>query len=138
MPQRPIHEGLFDTESLIAGRCPACGEAHFPLAEACPYCGGTGIDREAVGRSATLYLHTVVQTAPPGYAGPVPYGFGLVDLPEGLRVVTRLGAENLDALHSGMVLRLRIAPLFVDDDGREVLSWSYEPADATTDGGEGG
>lgn len=136
MAQRPVQDGLFEAGGLIAGRCHTCSKAHFPRAGSCPYCGGTGIDRETVGRTGTLYLHTVVQTAPPGYSGPVPYGFGLVDLPEGLRVITRLEAPSLEALHSGMALRLRIAPLFADADGDEVLSWSYEPADATAKEGQ--
>jgi uncharacterized OB-fold protein len=128
---RPIHEGLFTSHddprgaALLAGQCGTCRRHHFPAAETCPYCSGETGSIEAVGATGRIYLHTVVQTAPPGYTGPVPYGFGLVDLPEGLRVVTRLTATNLDALASGSRVRLEIAPLCTDEDGNEVLSWSY-------------
>jgi len=115
---RPIHEGLFTKPddprgaALLAGRCGACGGSV-----------------EAVGATGRIFLHTVVQTAPPGYTGPVPYGFGLVDLPEGLRVVTRLAAADLDALESGLRVRLEIAPLCTDEEGNEILSWAYRPDD---------
>jgi len=132
---RPIHEGLFTKPddprgaALLAGRCGACGRHHFPAAETCPYCSAETGSVEAVGATGRIFLHTVVQTAPPGYTGPVPYGFGLVDLPEGLRVVTRLAAADLDALESGLRVRLEIAPLCTDEEGNEILSWAYRPDD---------
>jgi len=70
-------------------------------------------------------VHTVVNNRPPGYRGEVPYGFGVVELPEGLRVVSRLVAPELDALRSGLEVELEVAPLFVNDDGDEVLSYAY-------------
>lgn len=128
MAQVPIHPGLFTeppAPRLIAGACAECGERHFPAAELCPYCGAADIAPEPVGATGTIYLHTVVNTAPPGYRGPVPYGFGLVDLPEGLRVVSRLVAPDLAALRTGLPVDLIVEPLFRNDDGDEVLSWAY-------------
>ena len=65
---------------------------------------------------------------PPGYRGPLPYGFGIVELPEGLRVVSRLAESRLEELGPGMPLALEIAPLFVNDAGDEVLSFAYRAA----------
>lgn len=130
-----IQPGLF-TEApnprLLAGHCGDCGERHFPAADFCPYCGAAEISTAKVGGTGTLYLHTVVNAAPPGYVGPVPYGFGLVDLPEGLRVVSRLTADDLHALASGMAMRLKVDTLFRDDDGNDVVSWAYEPDEGAT------
>lgn len=126
-----IQPGLF-TEGpeprLVAGTCGACGERHFPVADFCPYCSADAITQTEVGGVGTVYLHTVVNAAPPGYEGPVPYGFGLVDLPEGLRVVSRLVADDLSDLRSGLPVRLVLEPLYQDDEGNDVLSWAYAPA----------
>ena len=84
-----------------------------------------------VGSTGVIYLHTVVNTPPPGYEGPVPYGFGLVDLPEGLRVVSRLSAADLRTLASGAEVRLVVEPLFRDADGNDVVTWTYVPAAET-------
>ena len=48
-------------------------------------------------RTGTVWLHTTVTVAPPGYAGPVPYGLGIVELDGDplLRVVSRLHGEDL-------------------------------------------
>ena len=126
---RPIAPGLFGddaaTPRLLAGRCSTCRELHFPTSDTCPYCGG-GTTTEKIGPDATLRLFTVVQTAPPGYQGPVPYGFGVVELNgTGLCVLGRLEETSLERLRPGLPMRLRIAPLFTDADGRSVLSWSF-------------
>ena len=133
MPPRPIREGLFTSTpqpELIVGRCADCHQPHFPASDFCPYCGADEVGRDTMGATGTLYLHTIVNTAPPGYSGPVPYGFGLVDLPGGLRVVSRLEAPDLALLHSGMALRLSVAPLFEDADANPVSSWCYVPETA--------
>src|SRR5262249_47316045 len=91
---RPIAPGLFDETvdgpRLLAGACPNCTRRHFPASPWCPYCGSAAVEKIAVGPDARLFLYTVVQSRPPGYRGPLPYGFGVVELPCGLRVVTRL------------------------------------------------
>jgi uncharacterized OB-fold protein len=84
---------------------------------------------EAIGARGTLALHTVVNARPPGYRGPVPYGFGIVDLAEGMRVVSRLAESRIERLRAGLAVKLEIAPLFTNDDGDEVLSFAYAPAD---------
>ena len=130
---RPICEGLFtmdDSPRLLAARCAACRALHFPASDTCPYCGGAAAT-EPLGPHGTLRLFTVVRTAPPGYRGPVPYGFGVVEITgTGLCVLSRLGENDLTRLRPGLRLRLEIAPLFVDDDGRSVTSWSFVPEDA--------
>ena len=133
MPAKPIHDGLFTSPDepggprLLAARCSGCTQLHFPASDVCPYCGGGPCAQEPVGAAGTLSLYTVVNARPPGYRGPVPYGFGVVDLPEGLRVVTRLEEARLEHLRTGLAVELRVTPLFTDDDGNEVLSFGYAP-----------
>ena len=71
-----------------------------------------------------------MRTAPPGYRGPVPYGFGVVELADGLRIVTCLTESRLERLRPGLPMRLVVAPLFTDEAGRPVLSWAFRPEDA--------
>lgn len=131
----PIQPGLFTMPGdprgprLLASRCFACARHQFPAASCCPYCGGERCDEVAVGERGRLFLHTVVTTAPPGYRGEVPYGFGVVELPEGLRVVSRLTTSRLERLERDLPMRLEITPLYRDEAGDEVLSFAYAPLD---------
>ena len=126
---RPIAPGLFTEDvgepRLLAGRCASCRELHFPAADTCPYCGA-GAVAQPIGSRGTLRLFTVVATAPPGYRGPVPYGFGVVEVEaSGLCVVSRLEEAALERLAPGLPMHLVIAPLFSDAEGCDVLSWSF-------------
>ena len=146
----PIHSGIFTLPGdprgprLLAARCAACARHHFPASDTCPYCGGEECAEAALGATGTLSLFTAVRSAPPGYPGPVPYGLGVVDLPEGMRVVARLDEDRIERLRRGLAMELRIAPLFTNEAGEEVLSYSYAPAsagdppeDGTTTRGDG-
>ena len=128
---RPIVDGLFTDgpggPRLLAARCTACGKPHFPRGPVCPYCGEASCVDAAVGPNARLCLYTAVLTRPPGYRGDVPYGFGVVELDGGLRVIARLTEARLERLRPGLPLRLVVEPLFTDDDGRSVLSYAFRP-----------
>ena len=84
MPPRPIAPGLFETSAdgprLRAARCAACGKLHFPATATCPYCGSETTTPTLVGPAGHLRLFTVVASRPPGYRGPLPYGFGVVEV----------------------------------------------------------
>ena len=128
---RPIAPGLFvedaDGPRLLAGGCPACARLHFPVGPACPYCAAEGCAETRVGPAGRLWLYTAVSTRPPGYGGEVPYGFGVVELPEGLRVIGRLTEARLERLRPGMPMRLVVAPLYTDAAGTTVVSYAFEP-----------
>lgn len=130
---RPICPGLFaETDAgprLLAGRCNACRRLHFPASGSCPYCGGAECAATEVGPAGTLFLYTTVASRPPGYRGDVPFGFGVVELPEGLRVVTRLTETDLRALRPGLPMRLVVTPVHSDDDGVAVVSYAFAPDD---------
>src|SRR5437764_1483645 len=92
----PVHEGLFTTATdgtarLVAGRCRACGHHHFPRGGTCPYCSSEDVDEALLSGEGSLWTWTAVTAPPPGYQGEVPFGFGVVELAEGHRVLDALG-----------------------------------------------
>ncbi|HMF03421.1 MAG TPA: Zn-ribbon domain-containing OB-fold protein [Acidimicrobiia bacterium] len=131
MSSRPVQEGLFDDHGLIGGRCGACGRHHFPAAVACPYCGAAEVARVELSETGTLWGWTAVTAAPPGYAGEVPFGFGVVELPEGLRVISRIEEADPARLSFGAPVRFALAPLHTDDDGTEVVTYAFTPSERT-------
>ena len=123
---KAIHEGLFEladdgTVTLIGGYSPTSGQFHFPLLDTCPYSGATDVERVLLSRDATLWAWTAVTAAPPGYTGPVPYGFGVVELvAEKLRIITRLRESDPGALTFGQPVTLVADEL---PDG--VVTWAF-------------
>jgi uncharacterized OB-fold protein len=128
-----VREGLFtdgETPALLGSRCAACGAHHFPRHDTCPYCAEEGPLPTQLGDAGLLWAWTAVTAAPPGYQGPVPYGVGVVELPEGIRVITHLTVSDPASLALGQAMQLRIVPLHSDADGNEVVTYSFAPADA--------
>jgi uncharacterized OB-fold protein len=104
-------EGLLHIEGddvrLVGGYSPTSGHHHFPLAPVCPYTGADDVERVLLPNTGKLWAWTAVNTAPPGYEGPVPYGFGVVELDGvALRVVGRLTESDPSLLHEGQTMRL--------------------------------
>ncbi|HZJ28059.1 MAG TPA: OB-fold domain-containing protein [Acidimicrobiia bacterium] len=119
-----VHDGLFqvDPPALLGQRCRACGAPAFPRADACPLCGASAPDPVVLSDTGTLWAWTEVTAPPPGYLGEVPFGFGIVELPEEIRVITRLGG-SVDDLEHGCVMTLRLVTLGHGDDA--VMSWEF-------------
>jgi uncharacterized OB-fold protein len=121
-----IRDGLFElyedhSITLVGGFSPTSGRYHFPLLDTCPYSGATDVERVLLSRNATLWAWTAVTAAPPGYTGPVPYGFGVVELVrEQLRVITRLRESDPARLTFGQAMSLVTDEL---PDG--VVTWAF-------------
>lgn len=115
-------EGDGDDVRLIGGYSPSSGHHHFPLSPVCPYTGADDVERVALPTTGTLWAWTAVTTAPPGYDGPVPYGFGVVELDGiGLRVVGRLTESDPGALHDGQPMRVVAEPV------GDLTVWAFTP-----------
>jgi uncharacterized OB-fold protein len=134
MPARVmVRQGLFtdgDEPTLLGSRCTACGAHHFPRHDTCPYCSTEDpVPTELTG-AGTLWAWTAITSAPPGYQGEVPYGLGIVELPEGIRVIARLTESDPAALTFGQSMRLDVVPLHADADGNDVVTFAFSAAGA--------
>ena len=131
--QVPIKEGLFevleDGPHLVGSRCRECGEVTFPANAFCPQCCTETMVNVPLGRRGTLYSFTVQRfKPPPPYKGSepfAPYGVGMIELPEGLRVTAVLEEDDPTRLQVGMEMELVIASLFEDAEGNEVLGYRF-------------
>lgn len=132
----PISPGLFriDDEgrpTLWGGRSRSSGLTHFPRAPVCPYTGADDVDDVALPRTGTLWGWTAVTSAPPGYQGPVPFGLGVVELEDGLRVIGRISESDPAALTFGQAMEVALEEI-PGPDGLPALVWAFAPAGATT------
>lgn len=123
-------DGAGEGVQLVGGYSPSSGRYHFPLAPVCPYTGAEDVEEVALSGRGTLWSWTAVTAAPPGYLGEVPYGFGVVELEEGLRVVGRLTEADPERLRDGQPMRLVGETVFVDEAGDEVVTWAFAPEES--------
>ena len=125
---RPVAEGLFELDgdgsiTLVGGFSHISGHHHFPLGPVCPYTGADDVEQVLLPRDGHLWAWTAVTHPPPGYDGPIPYGFGVVELDHiGLRVVTRLTESDPSRLYQGQRMTM-----VTDDLGDHVATWAFAP-----------
>jgi uncharacterized OB-fold protein len=124
-PLAPVREGLFTVEdpALIGGRCRACGTLRFPSLDVCPSCQSSDCEQVPLSTTGTIFTFTVVHMEPPGYLGETPYAYGVIELPEGLRITTTLLAEDLDEIAIGDRCTFELITL-----GDAVQSFAYRVA----------
>ncbi|MFH1032509.1 MAG: OB-fold domain-containing protein [Chloroflexota bacterium] len=137
MSMVPIREGLFtepltppEQVKLIGSKCQHCGEVSFGKRIDCPNCASGDLKIIDLSRKGKLWSYTVIRNKPPGdYKGPEPFspfGLGLVELPEGIRVVAPI-AVGIDKLKVGMDLELEIYKLYSNETGNDVMAFKFKP-----------
>jgi len=137
----PVKDGLFtfaqnskDGPQLIASKCPSCSEIFFPRRKICQNCQASNLKEITLNSRGKIFSYTVVMQQPvSNYRGPVPYAFGWVELPEGVRVETLYTGCELEDLRIGMDVELVVETLHHDTEGREIICHKFRPApDAVT------
>jgi hypothetical protein len=135
--QIPIKDGLFTTPlsplaqvRLMGSKCENCSEVSLGKRQACGNCGGANLEEAPLSRKGKLWTYTVIRHRPPGdYKGPdpfVPFGLGLVELPEGIRVLSPIQCE-LGKIKVGMELEMEVFPLYTDENQNEVMAFRFRP-----------
>ncbi len=139
MTQVPFAPDVFtwpaDEPQLIGARCGACAAVAFPAPPSCPRCGALGMEEHLLPREGTLWTFTTQDFLPkePYASGETaetftPYGVGLVQLGDEVRVEGRLTESDPEKLEIGMGMRLAIVPFRVEADGTEVMTYAFEQA----------
>jgi uncharacterized OB-fold protein len=140
MSQIPVQKGLFswpaEEPRLIGSRCRGCGEVAFPSQKSCPSCAGDQTEEILLSRRGTLWTWTIQRFPPPtppyqpSHDPFVPFGVGYIELPEGVRVESRLTENDPARLAIGMPMELVIEKYRSDAGGDERMSFAFRPAPA--------
>ena len=134
----PVREGLWvdavsrgERPRLIASQCRACEEIFFPKMEKgwCVRCHKESLKDIKLNARGKIHTASVVMQKPGGgyYRGPVPYAYGFVNLPEGIRVESLFTSSDPDELEVGRDVELVVETLHMDEEGNEVMTFKFRP-----------
>lgn len=136
LERNPVIEGLFtlDPEEprLIGSKCTSCGTYFYPETVSCsnPACKEKKVEQAFLSRRGKLWSYTIqYYPPPPPFRAPepfVPFGIGLIELPEKIRVLGMLTESDPDKLKIGMEVELVLDKLY-EDNGKEVITWKFRP-----------
>lgn len=119
----PFWEGCKAGE-LRLQKCLACGRPRYFPRPACPYCGAEETAWEAAsGKGKVVSWVVCYHPTLPAFQDRVPYNVVLVELDEGVRMVSNLVGCANDEICDGMAVEVTFEPL-----AEEVVLPKFRPA----------
>ena len=118
--QSALNEGRF-----LIQRCADCGKHVFYPREVCPHCGSAALAWVEPKGTGTVYSTTVVHRKPEAGGD---YGVSLIDLDEGVRMMSRVEGVAPAGVKIGMRVKARIIKVKDTDVG--VVVFAQVAADA--------
>lgn len=136
-----VVDGLFSIEDdapvLQSSTCTSCGTWYFPRAEFCrnPRCTSVGASLVDTQLGSRGRLHSVTKQA---YQPPAPFRMepwadhivGLVEFPEGIRVLGLVVHDDYEQIDLDVPVELTFKTLYSDDHQRDVVTYAFRIAEA--------
>ncbi|WP_227937908.1 Zn-ribbon domain-containing OB-fold protein [Alkalihalobacillus deserti] len=86
---RTFWEGV-QNHKLMLQNCDDCHEYIFYPRMICPHCFSDNLTWKETSGKGKIQSYTVVHKAPPEFRDEVPYVIGIIDLEEGVRMLSRI------------------------------------------------
>jgi len=100
-----VHAKALEEGRFLIQHCTSCGSHVFMPRVLCPHCGGARLEWTPIAGRGTVYSTTVVRRKPE-HGGD--YDVSLIDLQEGVRLMSRVEEIEPAAVHIGMDVKARI------------------------------
>ena len=112
---------------LMGSRCQACGKIYFPQQEFCTECLGEGTMKgHLLSCQGKIYSFTVVERetlAPKGFQ--VPYAYGYIDLPEGVRVLSKIIGWGPETLKINAPVEMVLEEIRQNEVGEKIIGFRF-------------
>ncbi|NYT84484.1 Zn-ribbon domain-containing OB-fold protein [Pollutimonas harenae] len=95
-----LNEGVFEIQ-----RCKACERHQFFPRVLCQHCGSTDLAWVTPSGKGQVYSFSVIRRKPDSGGD---YNVALVDLDEGVRLMSRVDGVSPDAIHIGMAVSAKV------------------------------
>lgn len=116
MPQRYRYE---------AAKCKKCGKIFFPPRLVCNQCKSREFETIQLSREGKVLTYTVIRVAPSQFVDQAPYPIAVVELKDGVRLLTQITDCNVDDIKIGMPVKLEFRK--VSDDGEAgIINYGYK------------
>lgn len=100
------HQAELDAGRFLIQHCRDCGRHVYYPREVCPHCGGSALDLVAPQGTGTVHAATTVRRKPDAGGD---YNVSLIDLDEGVRLMSRVEGVAPTAVAIGQRVKARVA-----------------------------
>lgn len=102
---RPYWEGLAQGELRIQ-RCDVCARPVFYPRSICPHCFSEQLSWFVASGKGTIYSYTVAHQAFGPFAAEIPFIVAIVELEEGVKMMTRIIDAPRERIHIGLPVQV--------------------------------
>ena len=114
---------------LEAAKCKGCGKVHFPPRLICDACRSREFDPVRLTDRGTIVTYTVIHVAAPQFASQTPFAVAVVELDDGVRIMTQYVDYEPEELKTGQAVKLEFRK--VQQEGVSgVISYGYKAVPA--------
>jgi len=110
---------------LEAGKCKKCGKIHFPPRVICNGCRSKEFETVKLSREGKLITYTIIHVGPSQFVAQVPYAIGVVELKEGVKILSQITDCDLTKLSTGMKLKIEFRKIQQEGDAG-IICYGYK------------
>ncbi len=121
-----IWRRISERYSLIGNHCENCGADYFPQRKLCPACRRKGkLVAKRMPREGKIISFTQVHAAPAGFELEAPYWLGLIELNNGVRVLSQIVDVNPALMRIDAPVVMVFRKIF-EDDKHGAIAYGYK------------
>lgn len=110
---------------LEAEKCKSCGKIYFPPRLVCSACKSKEFEKCKLKDTGKLITYTIIRVGPSQFIDQIPYALGVVELEDGIKILTQITDCDLDKLSTGMKLKIEFRKL--QEDGKAgIICYGYK------------
>jgi len=115
-----------DRYHLMGSHCATCNTDYFPERVVCPKCRRKGkIDAKQMPTEGKIYSFTEVHAAPTGFEHETPYYIAIIELPNGVKVLTQLVDSPDEKIKIGAQAKMCFRRIF--EEGEEgIIAYGFK------------
>ena len=110
---------------LEAGKCKKCSKIVFPKRLICPECGHREFEQVRLNRQGKLITYTIIHVAPSKFSDQVPYAVGIVELNDGVKLMSQITDFNLNELKTGIPVKIEFRRISEEGEAG-ILNYGYK------------
>lgn len=115
---------------LMGTKCKKCGYTTFPPRADCPECMSDEFEYIEYSGKGTLYTYSIIDAAPTGFDDMGSYTVGVVDLPEGGRLLAWIG-ETIPTKDIKIGMNIQVVPRIFEESEAIKLYYTIEKPGTT-------
>ncbi len=116
IPQRYRFEGA---------KCKECGKIYFPPRLICPECKSKEFEKIQLKKEGKVLTYTIIRIPPSQFVDQAPYAMGVVELADGVKVLTQITDCDLEKIDIGMKVRVEFRKIYEEGEAG-IICYGYK------------